>query len=284
MNLEKDNPRSDKSQKDNRLPDYHLHTALCNHAEGEVTDYRKAAGALGMPEICFADHAPNPDGYDPKHRMKLSDFCDYQAFVNTEMDQREPHVLMGLEADYYNGCEAFLEKWLLSHELDFVLGSVHYIEDWGFDNPDEMQIWKSVDIADTWYAYFQVVEKLVATGLFDAVGHLDIPKKFGHRLAEGELRQMVEPVLDKIAKAGMGMELNTSGLRKPVREIYPSPLIVTLACERDIPICFGSDAHSPAEVGKDFPAALQLAHDAGYKKYFRIKKRKKYLVPLPETF
>lgn len=284
MNLKKDNPYGDGSQKENRLPDYHLHTVLCNHAEGEVTDYRKAAGALGIPEICFVDHAPNPDGYDPRHRMKLSDFCDYQELVGAEMDQREPHVLLGLEADYYNGCEAFLEKWLVSHELDFVLGSVHYIEDWGFDNPDDMQVWNSVDVTDTWHAYFQLVEKLVETGLFDAVGHLDIPKKFGHRPAEEELMKMVAPVLDKMARAGMGMELNTSGLRKPVGEIYPSPLIVSLACERDIPICFGSDAHSPAEVGKDFPAALQLAHNAGYKNYFRIKKRKKYLVPLPETF
>jgi histidinol-phosphatase (PHP family) len=79
------------------------------------------------------------------------------------------------------------------------------------------------------------------------------------------------------------MELNTSGLRKPVGEIYPAALIVTLARERDIPICFGSDAHSPEEVGKDFPAALQLARDAGYTHYFRARKREKNLVPLPGT-
>ncbi|MCF8128234.1 MAG: histidinol-phosphatase HisJ family protein [Deltaproteobacteria bacterium] len=269
---------------ENRLPDYHLHTPLCNHAEGEVADYRKAAAALEIPEICFVDHAPNPDGYDPEHRMNMNEFRTYQDMVAALMDHQAPHVLFGLEADYYNGCEAFLGKWLGDRDLDFVLGSVHYIEDWGFDNPDVKQVWNSVDIAGTWRTYFKLVEKLVETRLFDAVSHLDIPKKFGHRPAENDLKEMVQPVLDKVAAAGMGMELNTSGLRKPVGEIYPSALIVSLARERGIPICFGSDAHSPKEVGKDFSIALQMALNAGYTHYFRIKKRKKYLVPLPKNF
>ena len=64
---------------------------------------------------------------------------------------------------------------------------------------------------------------------------------------------------------------------KPVAEIYPSASIVSLAQERDIPICFGSDAHSPLEVGRDFPAALQLARDSGYTEYFRIRNR--WIIP-----
>jgi histidinol-phosphatase (PHP family) len=72
-------------------------------------------------------------------------------------------------------------------------------------------------------------------------------------------------------------------LRKPVGEIYPSSLIVSLARERDIPICFGSDAHSPRDVGRDFSAALGLARNAGYSHYFKIKKRKKTLAPLPKA-
>jgi histidinol-phosphatase (PHP family) len=284
METQEDHMLHELKPSENRLPDYHLHTTLCNHAEGEVAGYRKAAAALEIPEICFVDHAPNPDGYDPKHRMNMNEFCTYQDMVAALMDHQAPHVLFGLEADYYNGCEAFLGKWLGDQDLDFVLGSVHYIEDWGFDNPDVKQVWNSVDIAGTWRTYFKLVEKLVETRLFDAVSHLDIPKKFGHRPAEKDLKEMVQPVLDKVAAAGMGMELNTSGLRKPVGEIYPSALIVSLAREREIPICFGSDAHSPKEVGKDFPAALQLARNAGYTHYFRIKKRKKYLVPLPKDF
>jgi histidinol-phosphatase (PHP family) len=268
---------------ENQLPDYHMHTALCNHAKGTVSDYRKAAGALGIPEICFVDHAPNPDGYDPKHRMNLNAFCTYQEIVGAEMDHEAPYVLFGVEADYYRGCEIFLEQWLERQDFDLVLGSVHFIDDWGFDNPNVKQVWNSVDVTDTWATYFKLVMKLVETRLFDVVSHLDIPKKFGHRPSDHHIKEMVQPVLDRVAAVGMGMELNTSGLRKPVGEIYPSALIVSLALERDIPICFGSDAHNPQEVGKDFPAALKLARDVGYTHYFRSRKRKKTLVPLPEV-
>ncbi|OQY46203.1 MAG: hypothetical protein B6240_07630 [Desulfobacteraceae bacterium 4572_87] len=283
MECTEDNMLNELKPHKNQLPDYHMHTALCKHAKGTVSDYRRAAGTLGIPEICFVDHAPNPDGYDPNHRMNLNEFCNYKDIVGTEMDHQSPHVLFGVEADYYRGCETFLEKWLEIQDFDLVLGSVHFIEDWGFDNPAVMQVWNSVDITETWRAYFKLVTKLVETRFFDVVSHLDIPKKFGHRPSEKDLKEMVQPVLDRVAEVGMGMELNTSGLRKPVAEIYPSASIVSLAQERDIPICFGSDAHNPQEVGKDFPAALQLAKDAGYTHYFRISKRKKTLVPLPEV-
>jgi len=81
----------------------------------------------------------------------------------------------------------------------------------------------------------------------------------------------------------MGIELNTSGLKRPISEIYPSPLILSLAFERDIPICFGSDAHRPEQVGNNFDKALRLAREAGYTHFFRISRRKKEFFPLPET-
>ncbi len=113
---------------ENQLPDYHLHTVLCNHAEGEVTEYRNAAKAIHIPEICFVEHAPNPDGLDPNHRMKLNEFCTYQEMVAALMDHEKPHVLFGIEADYYRGCESCLEKWVGEKDFDRVLGSVHFID------------------------------------------------------------------------------------------------------------------------------------------------------------
>ena len=81
----------------------------------------------------------------------------------------------------------------------------------------------------------------------------------------------------------LGIELNTSGLNRPVSEIYPSPLILSLAFERGIPICFGSDAHGPEQVGNNFDQALRFANEAGYTHFFKISQRKKELLPLPET-
>jgi histidinol-phosphatase (PHP family) len=263
------------------LPDYHIHTDLCKHATGDVTEYRSVAKKQGIPEICFTDHGPNPDGFDPAHRMALDQFPSYREMIEDLQDGEAPEVLLGVEVEYYEGCERFLREWLPAQKFDFVIGSVHVIEGWGFDHPEQRHVWDSADITATWQKYFNILLKFVGSGLFDVVGHLDLPKKFDHRPKEKDLKEMAHPVLDRIAKAGMGIELNTSGLRKPVGEIYPSPLILSMARAREIPICFGSDAHCPDDVGNSFALALDLAREAGYTDYFRIRQRRKELTPLP---
>jgi histidinol-phosphatase (PHP family) len=213
--------------------------------------------------------------------MEMGQFDGYRNMVSTLSDGAAPTVLFGIEADYYEGGESFLRRWLPHQGFDFVLGSVHYIDGWGFDNPVQRHVWESVDVKGAWKRYFQLIVRLVDLGLFDAVGHLDIAKKFGHRPADADLLEMVQPVLDRIAAAGMGLDVNTAGLRRPVGEIYPSPLILSLAQERGIPICFGSDAHRPEEVGYAFRTAIEVAKQSGYTQYFGMKGRKMSFLPLP---
>jgi len=260
--------------------DYHIHTFLCKHAEGMPADYVAAARARGVPEMCFADHAPAPDGYDPGVRMSIEQFPEYVEMISALRGGTAPHVLYGIEADYYEGCRAFLESWLPEQDFDLVLGSVHYINDWGFDHPDNLAVWDSVDVTETWRKYFDLLGALADTRLFDIVGHLDLPKKFGHRTEEGALTEIAAPVLDRVAAAGMAVELNTGGLRCPVGEIYPSLLVLELCRERNIPIVFGSDAHSADCVGHAFEQAVNLAAQAGYTESLRFRARKGAPVPL----
>jgi histidinol-phosphatase (PHP family) len=266
----------------NSLPDYHIHTPLCKHASGAIQDYRNAARKCGISEICFSDHAPNPDDYDPAFRMKMDQLLAYRGMIKSQQDGEEPLVLFGIEVDYYDGCEPFLYEWLPRQGFDFVLGSVHYIDGWGFHDAQFRHVWHSVDVTSIWRRYFSLIEKLIDLKLFDAASHLDLPKTFGHCPSDKHLHEMVQPVLDRIASAGMGIELNTRGLRKPIAEIYPSPHILSLAREREIPICFGSDSHHPDEVGFGFEEALKSAREAGYKDYFKIRRRVKQLTPLPK--
>jgi histidinol-phosphatase (PHP family) len=101
------------------------------------------------------------------------------------------------------------------------------------------------------------------TGLFEIIGHTDLPKKFGHRPTK-DCTPLYEKFLTAAKNNTCAIELNTAGLRKDCREIYPSRDILQLAFERDVPITFGSDAHSPEEVGMNFAEAIQLARAAGY--------------------
>jgi histidinol-phosphatase (PHP family) len=264
------------------IPDYHIHTYLCHHAEGKPQDYTQVALKKGITEICIADHAPAPDGYDPKHRMSIEEF-DYYTKMVTELKNTNHSitVLYGIEADYYDGCEQFLREWLPRQNFDLIIGSVHYIDTWGFDSTEARAVWETVNVPETWARYFAILQKLAATGLYDIVGHIDIPKKFNYRVDEKWLEINVTPVLEQIASSNMAIEINTSGLRKPVHEIYPSLYLLKMCKQYDIPICFGSDAHAPTEVGWAFDEAVTLARTAGYTHYVRFKQREKILTPLP---
>ena len=261
-------------------PDYHIHTPLCKHATGAPEQYRAAASALHMGELCFTDHGPDPSGYDLKHRMTILQFPSYVLMIRSLQDGASPRTLLGIEADYYPGAEPFLRDWLPHQPFDVVLGSVHYINDWGFDNPDNLYVWDSVDVKGVWRQYFSLLGSLVALRLFDVITHFDLPKKFGHRIRDNDCKEMVQPLLDKVAKAGMAIEINTSGLRRQVAEAYPSPLILSLMREREIPITFGSDAHTPGDVGYAFDKAVALAREAGYSDSRRYTARQPSLVPL----
>lgn len=261
-------------------PDYHIHTPLCKHAVGTPAEYRAAAQARGIGEICFTDHVPTPDSYDARHRMALSDFPTYREMIAALQDEQSPRVHFGIEADYYEGCEAFLRNWLPAQDFDLVLGSVHYLDEWGFDSPDQINRWSSVDVPSVWRHYFECVTRLANTRLFDVVGHFDLPKKFGHRISETTLKAAAVPALDAVAAAGMGIEINTSGYRRPAKEQYPAVLLLSLARERNIPICFGSDAHRPEEVGHEFETAIAVARVAGYTQTTRFEKRRPQPLPL----
>lgn len=260
--------------------DTHIHTVLCHHAQGMPLDYAQAAFAKGLPEICITDHIPAPDGYDLENRMEASLFPTYLAAVEEAARAYPGRVKLGIEADYYPGCEAYLPRFLDSAPFDLVLGSVHYIGDWGFDNPATLERWHRANLRQVWSRYLDLIDRMAETELFDAISHFDLPKKFGYRLPEQELHELIDPALTAISASGMALELNTGGRRKPVGETYPSLFLLKLIREHDIPILFGSDAHAPSETGDSFEEAVTLARQAGYESYVRFEKRKARPFPI----
>ncbi|MDD2709537.1 MAG: PHP-associated domain-containing protein [Verrucomicrobiae bacterium] len=101
-------------------------------------------------------------------------------------------------------------------------------------------------------------------------------KKFG-TIPREDCRPLFREALAVAAKMGVAVEINTAGLRKPVKEIYPSAAFLRIARELGVPISFGSDAHAPAEVGSGFREAVDLARACGYREYARFEKRRRTL-------
>jgi histidinol-phosphatase (PHP family) len=261
--------------------DYHTHTPLCRHATGEPTELAARAVRLGLKEIGFSDHAPLPQDDFDDWRMRAGELDLYVARVEeARRDYPGLAIKLALEVDYLPGYEDWIRDLAARHPWDYFIGSVHYVsEAWAIDNPAQIAQWKDREPLEVWTAYFDRLTLAADSGLFDIIGHADLCKKFSFYP-----RQNCTPLFTRFLQAakrrGLVIELNTAGLRKECREIYPSPRILHLAAQLGIPICFGSDAHAPSEVGMNFAEAVQLAHSAGYTHYCQFTKRHKEEVKL----
>lgn len=259
--------------------DLHNHTTLCNHAEGSVREYVEAAIASGIDVFGFSDHAPMD--FDPKYRMKFAEMQHYRAMV---MEAKEAfgeriEILFGYEVDYLQG---HMDSRVLDADVDYLIGSVHFIDEWGFDNPEFIGRYEHEDIDEIWRRYFGEIKAMAETGRFDIAGHLDLIKVFKF-MPKADIAELAAPALDAIAANGMVLEINVAGYRKPVAEAYPSPALLKAACERGIAVTFGSDAHKPEQVGLFREAAEALARDAGYTSCVYFRNRRQISVPLDVT-
>lgn len=269
--------------------DLHNHTTLCNHAVGTTDEYIKRAIELGIDVYGFSDHAPAKNGFDPKYRMQKSSQEDYEREVLNlkEKYKDDIKILLGYEVDFLKG--DYLLDSVLNSKVDYLIGSVHFIPEsdpkyslfnsnfWGFDNPEFIDQYESKDIDKIWEDYFEAVTLMVRSGKFDIVGHLDLIKVFGF-MPKKDIKLIALNTLKEIKKSNMVLEINPAGLRKPVKDQYPSKSLLELAYELDIPITFGSDAHKLDDIGFKYNEVISLAKDIGYSKCITFESRSKELV------
>ncbi|WP_054697340.1 PHP-associated domain-containing protein [Syntrophomonas palmitatica] len=78
----------------------------------------------------------------------------------------------------------------------------------------------------------------------------------------------------------MVIEINSAGLRKPVREIYPAQELLEVMFSLNIPITLGSDAHHPEQLGEGLADVVRSARQAGYRKVAVLAGRKQSLVSI----
>ncbi|MDB6109717.1 MAG: Histidinol phosphate phosphatase HisJ family [Pedosphaera sp.] len=260
--------------------DYHMHTPLCHHATGQPTEYAARAVALGIKEIGFSEHSPMPSDDFDEWRMYYSKMDEYVASVRqAQKDHPQLTIKLALEVDFMPGQEEWIQKLAGLHPWDYFIGSVHYVGNWDIDNPKKLSEWKKHDPYEVWSMYFDCLTQAAESGLFEIIGHADLPKKFGI-YPDRDCTSLFERFLKAAAKHNVAMELNTAGLRKDCKEIYPSPKIVQLAKQHGVAITFGSDSHAPGEVGMNFKEAIELARSVGYTHTRRFTNRKAEAVAL----
>ena len=253
--------------------DLHNHTILCNHANGSMEEYIQEAIKKGITIYGFSDHAPME--FDYKYRMGFDEMDLYEGWIDNLKEKYNIKILKGYEVDF----TPLVDKRVLDREVDYFIGSIHFLDNWGFDNPEFISMWRSRDIDDVYREYFKLVEKMAESGYFDIVGHLDLIKVFNFR-PKDDIRKIAKNAINAIADNKMVVEINTAGIRKKVNEIYPSINLLEMLKEYNIDITFGSDAHSPNQVGFYLKEAIEIAKNIGFREVIYFENREKFKVKL----
>ncbi len=265
-----------------RLPiaDYHVHSDFSIDAVGSVDEFCESALKKGLVEICFTTHYDtNPAAPYDDSRIRIDGKIiplSVEAmgrYVEAIADAHEKYysqglvVKCGIEVGYYPGCEEHISKLFSIYSFDYKLAAIHELDGVclccqnRFENCfSRYTIEKMAD------DYFQLIIGAVQSRLFDSIAHVDVYKKYGLKYYGDSIltihRGRIEPVFSAMAENRVGMEINTSSLRRGHTEYYPSMEIINLARSFGVQISgIGSDAHHPDEVAYDFDTAAAIAYE-----------------------
>ena len=273
------------------LADLHTHT---KYSHGGNTPYEMfAAGqAKGLVYMGFTEHSPRPVGFDYTHEYReqltrhLPDYVREVGELKAANANGPCRALFGMEMDWLEGQEEFTRASCASYDFDYLLGSVHFIGTWGFD--DGAEPWKTFSQEECekhYKSYFEAWERMIRSGLFNIAAHPDLIKIFSVEqfhiwLAKPESQMLVRRGLTALLQQGMGMEISSAGLRKACREIYPAPPIMVMAAELGLPVSFASDAHGTEDVGYGFARLASYARAFGFQEYAVFDRGRKTVLPL----
>lgn len=271
------------------LIDYHTHHERCGHAVGKLEEYIQQGIAIGLDHLGVSDHMPllhvDPAAYYSEVAMPLAELPRYveEAFALKEKYRGQIEVRVGLEGDYVEGWEEEISRLIEMYPWDYVIGSVHFLGEWDVTDYRQVHHWEGQDAFAIYQRYYKAVAKAAATGFYDIMGHLDVIKRFGYKPG-AELEQAVleleRTALHAVAKAGVVMELNASGLSKPCAEMFPSQRILQGAIELGIPLTLGSDAHDPQKLGEHLDTARGLLYRLGVREVATFEERQRRMVAL----
>ena len=286
--------------------DYHLHLWPHGHKATQATvdelaAYCERAATHGVSELALTEHLfrfeqtdavlggwwdDEPAGHlrsDVAHYWEAHVSADLDAYVETCLAAKAAGlpIVMGMEVDYYPGRMDKVAALLSGYPFDVLLGSVHWLGAWMFDDLDSavaMAEWNSRGVEAVWDSYTRALEELAGTGTVDVLAHPDLCKVTGRRPAAPQ--EFYDRMAEAAAASGLAAEVSSAGWRKPVDEAYPAPDLLSRFHSRGVPVTTASDAHRLGEVAFRTGDLEALVRNAGYTELTAFEGRRRRPAPI----
>ena len=252
------------------LPDYHTHTVYSD-GQSKHESYLRQAVYSGIDKLGFSDHFTILEtnwGVNNKHIASIKE----EVMFLKKQAEFPISVKFGAEVDYIPGREKQIRSVIYSLPLDYVISSVHFLDNWNFDT--DAEAFKNKNIDELYEKYFSVVREAINSDLYDIMGHIDLIKKFAYYPSVSPY-EWYKKIIRSLKNKDKVIEINTNGLNKPCREFYPEEDFVKMCFQSNIPVTLGSDAHVSNQVGQYFDKAIEMLKRIGYRKIATFNQRKR---------
>lgn len=258
---------------------YHSHTHYCD-GKGKVEEYIAAAIDGGMISYGVSSHAPTP--FTWPWTMKQGDLPHYLAEIQACKAKYMGliDIYSSLEVDFIPGVVSVNSPWIVDAELDYTVGSVHFVDQfpdgshWEIDGAHQVfeKGLASIFGGDAKAAvqrYFQLTRQMIEEAPPTIVGHLDKIKmqNIGGKLfneSDRWYQKEVVETLELVREQNLMVEINTRGLyKKRTTETYPAPWVFRYLKDFGIPVMINSDSHHVSEITGQFKETAEQLLNAG---------------------
>ncbi len=260
--------------------DCHLHTSHSGDSTTPMEQMILRGIAQGLDTMCFTEHNDFefPDYPDmPGSAFLLNtDSYLYDFIKYKEKYADKIRILFGIELGLQPQVmrqNAILAK---SYDFDFIIGSTHICN--GMD-PYYPSFFEGRSDEEAYREYFHAVyENIKKFSNFDVCGHLDYVVRYGATMDKDysydKYRDILDKILELLLDKGKGLEVNTGGLKKGLRELHPCMDVLKryLKLGGEI-ITIGSDSHNAEHIAEYFDKASDVLKECGFRYYTVFEKR-----------
>jgi HisJ family histidinol phosphate phosphatase len=263
------------------------------HGIDDIEAVIERAAALGLPSLSLVIHSPRLTSFryqserDTKVKFIRGDaaFFTYTATMEELRRRHRGRIRLryGIELEWMGpelGLQWNRSKLFQAYGVDFVIGSVHFsyqgIPYDGSREDSERLIELRGGLEPFWAGYLDEMIEMIDTSweMIHVVGHLDLPKLYAP-LPEAMrdvdhsahyLARRMRTLLEMIGDLNLALDVNLSGLRKGCG-LFPDLQFLKRARQLHIPIAIGSDAHRVEEIHREYARGIEIARQAGYRRY-----------------
>lgn len=261
--------------------DFHMHTDSSPDSSATAMEMCQSAIDKGLTHIAITDHLDFPDYETDDYANRKERSWREQTAAKSALEGKL-HLSRGVEIGSPLLDPALTDAALAAHDYDFILASLHQLG----RHPDFYYVdFRQLDVLPTLDEYFTELIEVVEWGRFQSLAHLTYPFRYIPEAVRptsyDRWMDQIDTIFRLLRDKGLAMEINTSGLRRPIGVTAPDlPLIRRYRELGGELITVGSDAHVPEDVGAGIDEGIELARTAGFRYVAIYENKQPILLPI----